>query len=427
MTKRKTALPESPETRRVTLIRGARQLLTMRGDDSPRRGAEMRAPGIISDGALLIVDGVIQEVGPSRRVEKLAVSRDAEEIDASGKVVMPGFVDCQTNLLGPPPALDDFEARCLAGRFAEPRDVQGPGSEAARAMRSYSAQRLEMEGRRQLRTVWRCGTTTVSSTSGAGLDEASELRALRVLDSLSEHPLHVVPSFGGALAVAPEYAGRPAEYLAWLESHVWPEMARRKLAVHIDISAGDGAFGLEQAEAHARAAGAHGLRVNLRLRGPAADLPQGAARVSGVSYLDRSAERLAASRTVAVLLPCTGFHQGSEAPEPARELIDRGAAVALATGFHTQESPIPCMATAVSLACAQLRLSPAEALTAATINGAHSLGIGNETGSLEIGKWADLLIMNAGDYREIPLHLGVNPLLMALRRGEVIYPRVETP
>jgi len=386
----------------------------------------MRTLGIIADGAMLIVDGVIQEVGPSRRVEMLSVSRDAEEIDASGKLVMPGYVDCQTHLLAPPAPLEDFETRCLHGRFPTP-DVEGaPNAECLRIMRGYSAQRLEIEGKRQLRTVWRYGTTTIGSTSGAGLDEASELRALRVLDGLNDRPIEVVPSFGGALGVAPEYKGRTAEYRAWLEAEMLPEVARRRLAQRVDVAIGEGVFGIDEAAAYVRAAHGLGFAVCARLRSATDNLPEGTMSVSGVGWLNEAAKRFAASETVAVLTPGAGFHRGGGAPEPARELIDAGAAVALSTGFNLQESPTPSMPMALSLACAQLRMTPAEAMTAATINGAYALGLGGRTGSLEIGKWADLLILNASDYREVPLHFGVNLLMMALRRGQMIYPRLES-
>lgn len=401
-------------------------MVTMRGSVGPRRGAEMRTLGVIADGALLIVDGVIQEVGPSRRVEMLAVSRDAEEIDASGKVVMPGYVDCQTHLLAPPAPLDDFETRCLQGRFPAAEPGGEPNAEGLRVMRGYSAQRLEIEGKRQLRTIWKYGTTTLGSTSGAGLDEASELRALRVLDGLNDRPIEIVPSFGGALGVAPEYVGRPAEYRAWLEAEMIPEVARRRLAHRVDIAIGDGAFRLEEASAYARSAREHGFTACARLRSVTVDLPEGTASVSGVEWLTRAGERLAGSEIVAVLTPGAWFHRGTGPPEPARELIDAGAAVALSTGFNPQESPTPSMPMAVSLACAQLRMTPAEAMTAATINGAYALGLGARTGSLEIGKWADLLILNASDYREVPLQFGVNLLMMALRRGQMIYPRLES-
>jgi len=400
-------------------------LITVRGGGHVRRGQEMRALGVIPDGAVLIADGVIQEVGPSRRVEKLAVSRDAEEIDVSGKVVMPGFVDCQTHLLAPPPPLDEYETRCLDGRFPARAD-EAAAAEGTRIMRGHSAQRLEMEGKRHLRTVWKLGTTALGSTSGAGLDEASELRALRVLDALNDRPLHIVPSYGGALGVAPEFASRRAEYLGWLEGAVLPEVARRKLARRVDVAVGDDALDCVGAAGFARAAIALGLSVNFRLRGAASELPAGAASVSGVGYLANCAQRLTGSETVAVLTPGVAFHSGWSVFEPVRELIDGGAAVALSTGFNTRECPTPSMPMAIALACAQLRMNPAEAIVAATINGAHALGLAGKTGSLEIGKWADLIVFNTGDYREIPMQFGVNLLMMALRRGRSIFPHVES-
>lgn len=426
MSKRKSQSPALAEASRTILVRGARQLLTMRSPDGPLRGDGMRSLGLIADGAILISDGVIQEVGPSRRVEMLATARDAEELDASGKVVMPGFVDCQTHLLAPPPALDDFETRCLTGQPPSPETRAQSALDAVRVMRGYSAQRLEMEGKRQLRGMWRYGTTSLGSTSGAGLDDVSELRALRVLAGLDERPLRIVPSFGGALGVAPEFASRAAEYAAWLQNDILPLVARKKLVNRVDLAVGCEALPTEVAASYTVAARSLGMAVHLRVQGPLDSLPDGITSASGVGRIANAAVQFAARPAIAVLTPGAGFHAEADEPEPARSLIDTGAAVALSTGFHPRESPTPSMPMVISLACSRLRMGPAEALLAATINAAHALGVAGETGSLEVGKSADLLIMNASDYREIPLYFGVNPVMMALRRGQVIYPRLES-
>ena len=426
VSRRKTVSPDREAPSKVLLVRGARQLLTLRGGSGPRRGEQMRALGVIPDGALLIVDGVIREVGPSRRVEMLAAAREAEELDASGRVVMPGFADCQTHLLAPPAPLDDYETRCLQGRYPEPLLPGGwTAFEAAKIMRGYSAQRLELEGKRQLRSMWRHGTLALGSTSGAGLDEASELRALRVLESLNDRPVRIVPSFGGGLGLAPEFDGRAADYLEWVREEILPLLAKRKLAGRVDVALAGAAFSRSDVEGYAAAARRAGLGIAVRLRGPVSWLPEGTLSVSGVRHLERGAARLADNGTVAVFTPGAHFHSGEAEPEPAREFIAAGAAVAVSTAFHPRESPTPSMPMAIALACAQLRMTPAEAITAATINGACALGIGAHTGSLEAGKTADLLVMNAADYREIPMHFGINPVMMALRRGQVIFPRLE--
>jgi len=426
VSRRKSQRPEAAENPRTILVRGARQLLTMRGSEGAARGAEMRSLGMIADGAILIVDGVIQEVGPSRRVEMLAAAREAEELDASGRVVMPGFVDCQTHLLAPPAPLDDYETRCLKGKFPPPEERGHSAMDAVRVMRGYSAQRLEMEGKRQLRTMWRYGTTSLGSTSGAGLDDVSELRALRVLDGLDERPVRIVPSFGGALGVAPEYASRAAEYAAWLCADILPLLARKKLVHRVDVAVGEDGLPEEVAALYVEAARALGMAVHFRMRGDASRISPGVMSVSGIRHLSQPVATLAAEAAVAVLTPGACFHQGCEEMEPARALIDAGLAVALSTAYHPEESPTPSMPMVVSLACSRSGMTPAEALVASTINAAHALGVAGDAGSLEVGKSADLLIMNASDYREIPLYLGVNPVMMALRRGQVIYPRLES-
>lgn len=404
---------------RKLLIRGARQLVTVRSGANPRRGAAMRELHIIQDGALLIVNGKITEVGPGRRVEMLAVSRDAEEIDASGKVVMPGFIDCQTHVLCPPSPLDAYETRHAQQVDAEPPSIP-PG---IKTMRGFSPQRLEMEGKRRLRLFTRYGTTSLGSSSGFGLDEASELRMLRVLDHLGSHPLDIVPSFGGGIGIGPEYRERPQDYLDFILRDVLPLIHKRRLAKFADISIGEDAFDADGARRFIAEAAEAGMRTSVRLN-PGAEPVEGAHTISG---LWNATAPIAVDGTIAVLTPGRAFHQGAQTLEPARELIDSGVAVALSTGFNSETSPSCSMPMTLSLACNMLRMTPAEAIVASTINAAHALAIAPTAGSLEVGKWADLLVVNSGDYRDIPFQFGVNLLAMVMKRGEPIYPRVGPP
>jgi imidazolonepropionase len=406
---------------RVLLVRGARQLVTLRGPRGPRRGEELRQLQIVTDGALLIIDGKIAEVGPGRRVEMLQAAKNAEELDCTGKVVMPGFVDCQTHILSPPAALDDYETRHLRGVNPDPEDAGGAVPRGIRTMRSYSPQRLEMEAKRRLRMFTRYGSTSLGTCSGYGLDEPSEIRMLRVLDHLRAHPLDIVPSFGGGVAIGPEYLGRPLDYLDFLLRDLLPVVQRRRLARFADISVGDGAFDNPSAERFVAEARKAGIRSCVRLRNGGQAVP-GAHTVSG---LWNAAGPIPVDDTIAVLTPGRAFHENARTIEPARQLIDAGVPVALSTGFNSETSPSCSMPMALSLACNMLRMTPAEALSAATINAAHALDLGSTHGSLESGKWADLLILNTGDYRDIPFQFGVNLIAMVLKRGQPIYPRFE--
>ena len=408
------------------LIRGARQLLTLVGRPGPRRGAAMRSLGLIQDGAVLIVDGEIRDIGPSRRVEHLAGARDAFEIDASGKVVMPGFVDCHARLIAGPPCLDNYENGTPSGPAELFNNV--------RLVRTFSKHRMRIEARKQIRQFVRHGTTTVDARSGLGLDESTELKLLRVLEDLEENPLAVSPSFAGALACPPEFGGRATEYISWLVDRMLPEVQRRRLARFVDVSCGT-ATGFTASEAARVLDAARGLGFAVRVNTGACAAANHAVRLaveSGAVSIDGLVEAdpdeirfLAGSGTIATLLPGRAFQSRTECSSVARALIDGGAAVALATAFDPLDSPSCSMPMMLSLACAGMKMTPAEAVTAATINAACALRTDYRSGSLESGKDGDLVLLGTGDYREAAFRFGINPVEMVIRRGEIIYPRVE--
>lgn len=411
------------------LVRGARQLITLVGPPGPRRGPAMRDLGLIQDGAVLIVDGTIREIGPSRRVERLGEARDAFEIDASGKVVMPGFVDCHTRLVAGQPALDDYEARCNGSRAATLQRLL----DNVRQVRTYSKQRMELEARKQIRQLVRHGTTTLDARSGFGLDEASELKLLRVIEGLDGKPLAVSSGYFGGHACPPEYEGHADEYIDWLVGRMLPAVRERRLARFVDVSCGsEGGFTAHQAGRLLLYAADLGFagRVDTGPNSSASSAVAMAVECGAVSLdglLQVSPEEvaaLAASSTVATLLPGRTFQAGSSCHPPARALIDGGATVALATGFDAVTSPSCSMPMMMALACSQMRMTPAEAVTASTINAACALRLDARTGSLEAGKDADLVLLGTGDYREMPFRFGVNPVAMVIRRGELIFPRV---
>jgi imidazolonepropionase len=390
----------------------------------------MRELGLIQDGAVLIVDGVIREVGPSRRVERLAEARDAFEIDASGKVVMPGFVDCHTRLLAGPPRLEYYEAR-TAGIGLEARTAI---LDNIRQVRTWSKQRMELEARKQLRQFVRHGTTTLDARTGFGLDETTELKLLRVIENLDGKPLSVSAGYYGAYLRPGELQDCAGEYIDWLIRHMMPQVKTRRLARFVDVSCGvEGGFSATQAEDVIMAAREQGFSV--RVDSGACAVASGAIELAarlGVASIDglvtvspAEVEELAKSATVATLLPGRTFQNGSNRHPPARLLIDGGVAVALGTGFDALESPSCSMPMMLSLACTQMNMTPAEAVTAGTLNAARALRLEDRVGSLEAGKDADLLLLGTGDYRETMFRFGMNLVAMVLRRGEIIYPRVE--
>ncbi|MFB3826178.1 MAG: amidohydrolase family protein [Bryobacteraceae bacterium] len=365
----------------VLLVRGARQLLTLHGAQGPRRGPGMREIGLIADGAVLLRDGVIEEVGPSRRVENLASAHGAEEIDATGRVVMPGFVDSHTHLVH-------------AGAPAD-----GAPVDPTHLIHTTSARRLELRARATLAGMARHGTTTLEAKTGHGCDEAAQQKILRVLAAVNGDPLDVVP----ALMACPPHALSPA----WVR-----RMAQRGLAVFADIPACDPNAGTLISAA--REAG-----LKLKAHGALPATGMGWVTVDHLDVLSDDGVRvLANSDAIATLLPCEDF--GAPKPLPARALIDAGAAVALATGFDPRAIPVYSMQMALALA-ARAGMTAAEAVCAATINGAWALGRGQMTGSLEPGKQADLIVLNVPDYREAVHYFGINLVHMTVKKGAVIY------
>ncbi len=247
-----------------------------------------------------------------------------------------------------------------------------------------------------------------------------ELKSLRVARALAGGPVDVVRTFFGARTVPAEFAGRPAEYLEWLGGEMLVTVQRRGLAEFVDVACGERAFGYEASKAYLQRAA--GLGFGCRVRGSAAlAVETGASSVSGVEApLAFDAERLASSPTIVVLTPGAAFHSGSRR-SPARTFIEHGVAVAVATGHDSVLCPTLSIPMVLSIACAELRMTPAEALTAVTINAAHVLGCAGRAGSLEQGKDADLLLLNAGDYRELPFRFGSNLVHRTIKRGEIVY------
>jgi imidazolonepropionase len=410
-----------------TLIRGARQLLTLHGGNGPRRGAALRELSIIPRGAVLVEDGVIVDVGAERRIEKLSEARRAREIDATGRVVMPGFVDSHTHLIFGRPRLNDYAMRLAGATYAEIAAAGGGILSSVEAVRSLAPRELEAQGRAFLAAMARHGTTTVEAKTGYGLDAAAEMKTLRVLARLNDDPLDVTPTFLGAHVVPPEFEGDAEGYVDWMCADLMPRIARQKLARFADVYCDTGAFTLEQSRRYLDRARHLGLGLKIH----AEQFSQsGAARLAvemeaiSADHLEQANEddvrALAQSNTVATLLPGSVFYLGLDSYPPARALITAGAAVALATDFNPGTSPTFSMAMVISLACTEMRMMPAEAISAATINGAHALGCADRAGSLEPGKQADLLVLDASDYRELPYYFGTNVVCRTIKKGEMI-------
>ena len=414
---------------RPFLIAHCRQLLTLRGSCRPRRRRQLAALGIIRDGAVLMQGDRIVAVGTTRAVERHPLARRANKFHARELIVLPGFVDSHTHLLFLASRADEYEQR-IAGLGYEQIARRGGGIlSTVRKLRRADNQSLQQQARRWLGEFATHGTTTLEAKSGYGLSLKSELKMLEILRRLHrEGPLELVATFLGAHVVPPEYKRKPDAYLDLLVRRMIPAVAARGLAEFCDVFCDRGAFMLTQARLVLTAARVCGMEPRLhaeqlaRTGGARLAIQLHAASVDHLERINRADIRaLAASDTICTLLPGAVFHLGKSSYAPARALIDAGAAVALATDFNPGTSPTVSMPMILSLACTQMRMTPAEAIAAATINGAHALRRADRLGSLEAGKQADLCAFELSDYREIPYYFVVNLCRLTIKRGQVIY------
>jgi imidazolonepropionase len=410
------------------LITGCSELLTLRGS-VPRRGRALAELGLIRDGALLVHRDRLTAVGPRRRIERLKEARRAEKLDFGGRVVLPGFVDSHTHLIFPSSRAEEYEQRISGKTYAQIARAGGGIRSTVKNLRSASSDSLRDRARAHLRQFAAHGTTTLEAKSGYGLDWKSELKILDILHQLhQQQPLDIARTFLGGHIVPAEYHRRPDAYVDLLVKRWIPTVATAGLAEFCDVFCDRGAFTLSQARRILTAGRACGLVPRIH----AEQLSRtGAARLAievqaaSADHLEKidggDIRALSLSNVVCTLLPGCCFHLGLAHFAPARELIDAGAIVGLATDFNPGTSPTLNMAMILSLACTQMRMTPAEAISAATINPAYSLRQHDRVGSLEVGKYADLAAFDVASYREIPYYFGVNLCSLTMKRGAIIH------
>jgi len=394
------------------LLANIGQLLTLRGK-APRRVPEMKDPGLVEDAAVLCDDGKIAAAGKWNEVSKhpalKAQRKKLEEIDCRGKVVLPGFVDSHTHLVFAAPRLVDFEKRIAGASYEEIAAAGGGIRSSVEGVRKANVKALAERVLAALREMAGQGTTTVEAKSGYGLETAAELKSLEAIaEAAKQWPGTVVPTLLGAHVVPKEFQGKPEKYLREVTEKMIPQAAQRKLARFVDVYCDRGAFGLEDAVRLFEAATRHGLGVRAHVCQLTSTELWPLLRFQPASFdhldhvVDEDIPQLARRGTVATLLPGANYFLGLEQYPPARKLIDAGVAVALATDYNPGTSPTPSMPFVLSLACTHMKMTPAEAIAAATINGACALGLGASKGSVEAGKDADLAVFEVEDYREVP-------------------------
>jgi imidazolonepropionase len=395
-------------------VMGASQLVTLAGPRRPRAGAEMRELAIINDGAMLIRDGRVVQTGSRGEIEPL-IDPDCEVVDAGKRVVMPGFVDAHTHPVFAGDRADEFEMRAEGKSYQEIAASGGGIRATVIKTRAASEGELFVASRRYSEWFLRSGTTTVEAKSGYGLTPEDELKMLRVIRRLGEEAgLRYVPTFLGAHAVPDEYKNNRTAYVDLVVDDMIPQVAREGLARFCDVFCEGGAFDVDESRRILQAAQAYGmgLRVHAEQFSPgggsrlAAELGAMTAdhlECAGASEISA----LKSANVQPVLLPASVLMIGSHHYPHARAMIDAGLAVVLATDFNPGSSPTPSMLLVLTLASTQMKMSPAEAVAAATINAAYSLGLGAEIGSLESGKRADFVIHDCDDYRELGYFAGI--------------------
>jgi imidazolonepropionase len=390
------------------------QLVTLAGARRPRTGGDLRQLAIVEDGALLVRGDRIEVVGRRREIESL-IDSECEVIDAGRRVVLPGFVDAHTHPVFAGNRANEFEQRTAGATYREIAARGGGIRATVRATRNASLNDLVKAGKRCAEWFLRCGTTTVEAKSGYGLTLEDELKILRAIRQLDEGtPLNYVPTFLGAHDIPFEYKSRRQMYMNLVINEMLPRVAEEKLAEYCDVFCEEDVFTTEEAWQILSAARCHGL--GLRVHADQLSLSGGAklaaelnaATADHLEHTDANGiAALKAAKVQPVLLPGSVYALGSNRYPAAREMIAVGLAVVLATDFNPGSSPTPSMTMILSIACTQMKMTPAETITAATINAAYSLGRGDEVGSLEKGKRADFVIHDCSDYRELPYFFGI--------------------
>jgi imidazolonepropionase len=412
------------------LVVHADQLITLEGpNEAPRTGDALAQIGLVPGGALAAADGVIVSVGTSEQVQdETALAPGGVRIDARGRVVLPGFVDAHTHLIHAGSRIDEFEQRLAGATYQEIAGRGGGIVSTMRATRAASEEDLIALGRARLDRMLRLGTTTVEAKSGYGLSTADEVKCLRAAHRLgAAHEVDVVPTFLGAHVVPPEFAGEPDRYVARVVEEMLPAVAEEDLAEFCDVFCEAGAFTVDQSRAVLEAGAELGLSPKIHadelsdLGGALLAAEVGAMSADHLEYAaDDGLRAMAEAGTIAVLLPTTALFLGLPYAR-ARRMVELGVPVALATDFNPGTSPTYAMPMAIALACLAMRLQPAEAIAAATINAAHAIGMAEEVGSLEAGKAADLVVLDVPDFRELAVAFGTNPVAAVVKRGRLVW------
>jgi imidazolonepropionase len=406
------------------------QILTLRGEATPRRGSRLNDIGLIEKAAVLCAGGKIVAVGPEREILRhpwfKKSKRKLRELDCHGRVVLPGLIDCHTHPAFMAPRLIDFDKRIAGATYEEIAAAGGGIRSSLAGVRSASRKQLSHTVQVSLEAMLEHGTSTVEAKSGYGLTAKNELKSLEAIhDAARFWPGTVTPTLLAAHVVPPEFAAKPDTYVDQICDEIIPAVARRKLAQSVDVFCERGAFTLEQTERIFTSALRNGLDTRAHVcQFTSSSLGELLAyKPASLDHLECLAPKdlspLAKSETVAVLLPGANYFLGHRHYPDARKLIESGVALALATDYNPGTSPTPSIPFIISLACTQMKMTPSEAISCCTINAACALRLQDSKGSIEPGKDADLAVFDVKDYREIAYWFGWNRCAEMVVAGHV--------
>ena len=419
------------------LLTNIGQLLSLHvpvSDSGPRRGLALKELGFIEDAAVLALGGKIVSVGSTKDAirdpwvkEKIKKHRSQiTEIDCSGKVVIPGFVDSHTHPVFVSPRLVDFQKRIEGASYEQIAAAGGGIRSSLEGVRNASKTVLKAKVLNVLHEMAAHGTTTVEAKSGYGLTVESELKCLDAIREASHSwPGTVVSTLLGAHVVPKEFQGRSQNYVDSVCTEMIPQAARRKLVQFVDVFCDKGAFTAEETAQIFDSAKKHGLNVRAHMCQLSETKLEPLLRFEPASFdhmdhvNDADIAAMSKHNTVATLVPGANYFLGLKDYPNARKLIDSEVPVALATDYNPGTSPTISMPMAMSLACTHMKMSPAEAVSAATINGAWALRLADRKGSIEPGKDADFAVFDVKDYREIPYWFGANHCVLTVLNGEI--------
>jgi imidazolonepropionase len=417
------------------LIHSISQLLTIPGD--VQRGHDLGDLGIIENAAVLIDDGLIIAVGPSD--EMRGIYADEEDLDACGRLVMPGFVDPHTHLVWAGDRAAEFEMRLQGKTYLEIMQAGGGIVSTVKKTRAAQLEDLLAETRPRLQRMFACGTTTAEAKSGYGLEIETEFKMLAAILALDrEGPVELVPTFLGAHAIPPEFKQDPDDYTDLVCTKMLPALKEWWSTQftnsfvpefpYVDVFCETGAFSLEQSRRILESAKSLGFPLKIHadefdnLGGASLAAEMGAASADHLVVTSREdITNLGASNTVAVSLPCTPFGLAEGHYTPAQELLDANAILAIATDINPGTAWNESMQFAIALACRYMKLTPAQAIVAATLNAAAAIGRNQQIGSIQPGKQADLLILGVSDYRHLGYRFGTNLVQTVIKKGKIYF------